>query len=194
MENLQPVGRPNAKHWTSQRKSKFVSMGLFVKTHHQPLLLAGGVRDSAVHHVLIKSSNTDAKPCMQKYPEKHAYRSWRTVRCGLFIQVLFNWKFQVHRARWRQGAAGAGAGTCLGCVYWKEGISGEPGPFPWGFALFYWVKKRSKKEQRGKEKPHVFPRNVLCLQPYLFFKPASKEVGRINQLCFVRPASEIGCT
>lgn len=46
------------------------------------------------------------------------------------------------------------AGTCVG---WKGGISAEPGPIPWGFALFYWVKKRKNKEQREKKKKAVSP-------------------------------------
>lgn len=80
MENIQPlVGRPTAQDETLQRKARFVSMSLFAKTHPQALLSVGGMKDSVVHHILIKSFSTDDESCMQKYSEEHAYRSWRAV-------------------------------------------------------------------------------------------------------------------
>lgn len=67
MENIQAlVGRPTAQDETLQRKTRFLSVGLFAKTHPQTLLSVGGMKDSVAHHVLIKSSNTDGKTCMQK--------------------------------------------------------------------------------------------------------------------------------
>lgn len=41
--------------------------GLVCKTHPQPMFSTGGMKLSVVHHVLIKSSNTDAKPCIQNF-------------------------------------------------------------------------------------------------------------------------------
>lgn len=80
MENIQAlVGRPAAQDETLQSKTRSVSMDLFAKTHPQALLSVGGMKDSVVHHILIKSSNTDDEPCMQKYSEEHTYRSWRDV-------------------------------------------------------------------------------------------------------------------
>lgn len=68
MEIIQAlVGRPTAQDETLQRKTRFLSVGLFARTRSQPLLSVGGMKDSVVHHVLIKSSDIDGKTCMQKY-------------------------------------------------------------------------------------------------------------------------------
>lgn len=66
-----------------------------------------------------------------------------------------------------QGAPETGAGTCLGRVYWKGGISCELGPFPQGFALLHWVKKRKKKEH-NKKKRAVFP-EMCCVYGLMYF-------------------------
>lgn len=51
-----------------------------------------------------------------------------------------------------------------------------------------------EKEKGTEKKKTVFPEMCCVYGLMCFFKPASKEVGRINQLCFVRSAGEIGST
>lgn len=56
--------------------------------------------------------------------------------------------------------------------------------------------EEEKEKEKGTEKKKiaVFPEMSCVYGLMYFFKPASKEVGRINQLCFVRSAGEIGST
>lgn len=65
--------------WDLAKKNKVCKHTLICKNTSPGLFSVEGMKDSVVHHILIKSSSTDAKPCMQKYSEEHAYRSWRTV-------------------------------------------------------------------------------------------------------------------
>lgn len=65
--------------WDLTKINKVCEHGLVCKTHPQPLFSIGGMKFLVVDHVLIKSSNTDAKPCIQTCSEKHDCRCWRTV-------------------------------------------------------------------------------------------------------------------
>lgn len=75
MKNIQTlVARATAQDETLQRLIRFLS-----KTHPLPLFSVGGMKLSAVDHGLIKSSNTNKKPLIQKCSEKSACRSQRRV-------------------------------------------------------------------------------------------------------------------
>lgn len=172
MENIQAlVGRPTAQD--EHRKTRFLSIDLFAKAHPQSLLSVGGMKDSVVHHVLIKSSNI----CMQKYSENHACRSWRTVtklwgvdfpsRCYLTRNSKY-----AGPARGRVLQKQELAPTLAMCTG-KEASLVSQVHFHEVLPCFIgWIRER--KSNREKKKYSGFHRNVFYLWPYIFFEPASK--------------------